>query len=159
MRTTSSSTASAGGGKQLPLVDCPRCGIPVIMIRSKQRETYGEVFFKCPNNIKDDSRTCGFIRSEGQYVSYLRGLKRKDNDEGQHFGDGNDALRWHCFELKQEVGMMKHEVGMMKQQVDMATVEIGNLKMQICELKDQKKALVMSISVAFAGCAGLLVMK
>ncbi|CAO2141812.1 unnamed protein product [Urochloa humidicola] len=157
MRTASTSTASASGGKQLPLVDCPKCGITMIKIYSKQKETYGELFFKCPNNIKEDSRTCGFIRSEEQYVSYVRGLERKDEDEVQHFGDGYDVLRWQCFELKQEVGMVKQEVGMMKQQVDMAAVEICNLKMQICELKEQKKAFVMSISTAVAGCVGLLI--
>ncbi|CAL4947848.1 unnamed protein product [Urochloa decumbens] len=157
MRTVSTSTASASGGKQLPLVECPSCGIPVIKIRSKQKETYGELFFKCPNNIKEDSRTCGFIRSEGQYEFYVRGLEKKDRglekkdeDEGHHFGDGNDVLRWQWFELKQEVGMMK-------QQVDTAAVEIGNLKMQIYELKEQKAAFLMSISVAVAGLVGLLV--
>jgi hypothetical protein len=51
--TMSSSTAATGSkGKRLPLVDYQRCGVRVVMIRSKQEESYGEVLYKCPNNVK-----------------------------------------------------------------------------------------------------------
>ncbi|CAN6294033.1 unnamed protein product [Urochloa humidicola] len=152
MRATSRSTAtaSASGSKQLCLVECPSCGVPVVKIRSKQKETYGQFFFKCPNNIKGDPRTCGFIRSEEEYESYLHGLESKDVDEVQCFREGDDVLRWQCLELRQEIGMMK-------QQLDLALLEIGKLKMQICEVKEQKKAFFMNISVALAGCVGLVI--
>ncbi|CAL4958064.1 unnamed protein product [Urochloa decumbens] len=161
----SSTTASGSRGNQLRLVDCPRCGVPVVKIRSKQRETYGQFFFKCPNNIREDSRTCGFIRSEQQYEMYVRGLeKRNAIVEGQCMetkaivggqcigdgNDGNDVVRWQCVELMQETGMLK-------KQIDMALGEIANLKMQISEMKEEKKAFVMHVSVALAGFVGLLV--
>ncbi|CAO1947987.1 unnamed protein product [Urochloa humidicola] len=83
MRTVSSSTttASANGGKALRLVECPRCGVPVVKIHSKQKEMYGQLSFKCPSNIKGDPRTCGFIRSEEEYESYICGMERKGVDE------------------------------------------------------------------------------
>ncbi|CAO2038332.1 unnamed protein product [Urochloa humidicola] len=148
--SSSGSMASGNRGNQLQLVDCPKCGVPVVKIRSKQRETYRQVFFKCPNNIREDPRTCGFIRSEQQYESYVCGLEKKAIVEGQCFGDGNDVVRWQCVELMQETGMLK-------QQIDFALAEIGNLKMQISELKEEKKAFVMQVSVALAGCVGVLV--
>ncbi|CAO2045201.1 unnamed protein product [Urochloa humidicola] len=112
MRTSSSSTATGSGygGKLLRLVECPSCGVRVVKIRSKQKETYGQFFFKCPNNIKGDPRMCGFIRSEEEYESYLHGLERKDVDEVQCFGDGQDVLRWQCQEMRQEMGLMKQQV-------------------------------------------------
>ena len=45
-------SSAASSRKELRLIDCPHCGVPVIKIRSKKKETFGEVFFKCPNNIK-----------------------------------------------------------------------------------------------------------
>lgn len=55
------SMLSTSRGKQHLLIDCPRCAVRVIKIRSKQPETYGEVFFKCPNNIKA-SESCSHLR-------------------------------------------------------------------------------------------------
>jgi hypothetical protein len=57
--TTSSTAVNNCKGKRLHLVDYPSCGVCVVMIRSKQDETYGEVFYKCPNNVK--VRVNGFI--------------------------------------------------------------------------------------------------
>ena len=42
---------SAYEGESLPLIDCPQCKIPVVKLRSKKRESYGMVFYKCPNNF------------------------------------------------------------------------------------------------------------
>ncbi|CAL4955249.1 unnamed protein product [Urochloa decumbens] len=150
MRPGCSSTMSASGGKHLRLVECPKCGVPVVKIRSKQKETYGELFFKCPNNIKGDSRTCGFIRSEEEYESYLHSLERKEVDEVQCFGDGHEVLRWQCLELRQDLGMMK-------QQLDVAVLEISNIQKEISELKEQRKAFFMNNPVAVAGCVGLVI--
>ncbi|CAL5050856.1 unnamed protein product [Urochloa decumbens] len=149
-RGSPSSSTAGSRGNQVRLVDCPKCGVPVVKIRSKQRETYGQFFFKCPNNIREDLRTCRFIRSEKEYESYVRGLETKAIVEGQCFADGNDLVRWQCVELMQETGKMK-------QQIDMALAEIGNLKMQISEMKQEKKANFMHVSVALAGCVGVVV--
>jgi DNA-directed RNA polymerase subunit RPC12/RpoP len=51
MKQGSSSTLSGMTGKQLPLIECPRCGVRVVKIRSKQPQSYDEMFFKCPNSI------------------------------------------------------------------------------------------------------------
>ncbi|CAO2037880.1 unnamed protein product [Urochloa humidicola] len=103
MRMASSSMASGSKGNQLQLIECPSCGVPVVKIRSNQKETYGQFFFKCPNNIKGDPSTCGFIRSEQQYESYVHGLERNKNDEVEWARDGNKVLRWQCAELMQAI--------------------------------------------------------
>lgn len=37
---------------QLPLLDCPDCGKPVIRLQSKKARSYGNYFFKCSDNDK-----------------------------------------------------------------------------------------------------------
>ncbi|CAL5080690.1 unnamed protein product [Urochloa decumbens] len=150
MRAGCSSTTSGSGGKHLRLVECPKCGVPVVKIRSKQKETYEELFSKCLNNIKGDPRTCGFIRSEEEYESYLRGLERKEVDEAQCFGDGHDVLRWQCLELRQDLGIVKQQLGV-------PVLEISNIQKEISELKEQRKAFFMNIPVVVAGCVGLVI--
>ncbi|CAO2038641.1 unnamed protein product [Urochloa humidicola] len=150
MRMASSSTASGSRGNQLRFIDCPSCGVPVVKIRSKQKETYGQFFFKCPNNIKGDPSTCGFIRSEQQYEFYVRGLERNQNDELEWAGDGNEVLRWQCAELMQATGMLK-------QQVDMALTEIRSLKNEISAMKENKETFVMHVAVAVTRCVGVLI--
>ena len=49
------SAASSGSrgrveGEPLPLIDCPKCRVPVVQLRSKKLESYGKIFYKCPNN-------------------------------------------------------------------------------------------------------------
>ena len=54
MRSEASSASrsrSRPEGEPLPLIDCPQCGIPVVKLRSKKRDSYGMVFYKCPNNF------------------------------------------------------------------------------------------------------------
>lgn len=104
------------------------------------------LFAYCSLNFvlpQEDKRTCKFLLSEQQYDSYLRA---KVIDEGQCFGEGNDVVA----ELKQEMSLMK-------QQLDMALVEIGNMKLQRSEVKQEKKAIALNISVVVAGCVGLLI--
>ncbi|CAN6341816.1 unnamed protein product [Urochloa humidicola] len=149
-------SSSASAGKEPRLVDCPKCRVRVVKIRSKQREKYGQVFYKCPNNCREDPSTCGFIRSEQQYESYVRGLDRNGEHNleidgaGQCFGDGISELRQQCAELNQKVGDMKQEL-------DMAIFEIWNLKMQRSEVKEENKPFGMTVSVAVATCIGLMV--
>ncbi|CAN6287511.1 unnamed protein product [Urochloa humidicola] len=151
----SSSTVSGSKGKPLRLVNCPRCGVRVITIRSKKAESYDELFFKCPNNIKDDSRTCRFFRSEAQYEMYLQALEaEKDRFEAQ---DDGHCIGGEKAELRQQYSELKQEVGTLKQQVDMALVEIWNLKMQICDLKQENKGFVLNKAIAIAVCTGLVI--
>lgn len=54
MRSEASSASrsrSRPEGEPLPLIDCPECGIPLVKLRSKKRDSYGMVFYKCPNNF------------------------------------------------------------------------------------------------------------
>jgi len=54
MRSEASSASrsrSRPEGEPLPLIDCPQCGIPMVKVRSKKRDSYGMVFYKCPNNF------------------------------------------------------------------------------------------------------------
>ncbi|CAO2184802.1 unnamed protein product [Urochloa humidicola] len=152
----SSSTFASKQGKELPLVECPHCCVRVVKIKSKQRETYGQLFFKCPNNIKGDSTTCGFIRSEEEYEAFVRAVEERE--EGlkhlQHNLDGADCLD----EMKHELGEMKHQLGEMRQLVDMAVGDVWTLKMQMCDLKQNtcegKKGI--DIGVAVVGVVGVV---
>ncbi|CAN6172315.1 unnamed protein product [Urochloa humidicola] len=150
-------SSSTGSGSQPRLIDCPKCHVRVVKIRSKQKETFNQVFYKCPNNIREDPSTCGFIRSEAQYESYVRGLDGKQEhnleavDEAQWFGDAISELTHQYMELKQEMGEVK-------QQLSSALCEIWNMKMQRSEVKEEKKeAFGMTNSVVLACCIGLVV--
>jgi hypothetical protein len=90
MQGVLASSSTATTSMLLRLVDCPRCGVRLVRIRSKKPETYGEVIYKCPTLVpsfgsifychhefyvlsdvdlvamwlQEDPRTCKFIRSE-----------------------------------------------------------------------------------------------
>ena len=49
--SASRSRIRAKEGEPLPLIDCPQCRIPVVKLRSKKRDSYGMVFYKCPINF------------------------------------------------------------------------------------------------------------
>jgi len=53
MKSVASSGSRSRGrveGEPLPLIDCPKCRVPVVQLRSKKLESYGKIFYKCPNN-------------------------------------------------------------------------------------------------------------
>ena len=53
MKSASSSASRSRGkgeGEALSLIDCPKCRVPVVQLRSKKPESYGKIFYKCPNN-------------------------------------------------------------------------------------------------------------
>jgi len=53
MKSAASSGSRSRGrveGEPLPLIDCPKCRVPVVQLRSKKPESYGKIFYKCPNN-------------------------------------------------------------------------------------------------------------
>ena len=51
----SSGSTPSMDGKWLRLVDCPNCKCRLICIRSKQPETFNQLFFKCPYNVRVSS--------------------------------------------------------------------------------------------------------
>ena len=57
MRSEASSASRSRGriraeeGELLPLIDCPQCKVPVVKMRSTKCDSYGMVFYKCPNNF------------------------------------------------------------------------------------------------------------
>ncbi|KAG2643700.1 hypothetical protein PVAP13_2KG347973 [Panicum virgatum] len=60
MQPSGSSSSTNWGMHMAPmsqLAMCSVCGVQLIRIRSKQPETYGQYFVKCPNNI----RVCRFV--------------------------------------------------------------------------------------------------
>jgi len=53
MKSVASSGSRSRGrveGEPLPLIDCPKCRVPIVQLRSKKLESYGKIFYKCPNN-------------------------------------------------------------------------------------------------------------
>ncbi|CAL5073322.1 unnamed protein product [Urochloa decumbens] len=150
----SSSTFGGKQGKELPLLECPNCCVRVVKIKSKQRETYDQVFFKCPNNIRGDSTTCGFIRSEKEYEAFVRGIEEREQglkhqlynlevlDEAECLGEMN--------EMKHQLGEMKHQLGEMRQLVDRALGEVWTMKMQICELQQKTCEGKKGFDIGFA---------
>ncbi|WVZ68429.1 hypothetical protein U9M48_017366 [Paspalum notatum var. saurae] len=141
----SGSSSAASGRMDVPLVNCPHCRVPVIRITSKKKETYGEVFFKCPNNVKDDPTTCGWIRSEQQYVHALAKAADEVREEVRH-GDVNSKLKVELSDMKLQMEEFKH-------QFDSAVTEIWKMKVQMAELKHQlsvrhDSALVCAICVS-----------
>ncbi|KAL6894520.1 hypothetical protein ACP4OV_008618 [Aristida adscensionis] len=66
------SSAGSTDLNHLPLVNCRTCEIPVVRLRSKRPESYGEVLFKCENDIKNDkNKTCNFYKWAPDYVRKL----------------------------------------------------------------------------------------
>ncbi|CAN6272415.1 unnamed protein product [Urochloa humidicola] len=146
LKAAAGSSSSFGGrkGKELPLVECPHCCVRVVKIKSKQRETYDQVFFKCPNNIKGDQTTCGFIRSEAEYEAYVCGIE-----------ECQEGLKHHLYNLEvldeaDCLGEMKHQLGEMRQLVDRALGDVWSMKMQICELKQQMCEGKKGFDIGFA---------
>ncbi|KAJ1294681.1 hypothetical protein BS78_01G164500 [Paspalum vaginatum] len=106
MRPTSASS-SVGSGRQEPrLIDCPKCGIPLIKIKSKKEETFGEVFIKCLNNMQGDPTTCGFIRSEAQYAAYMSSLEHRKKKGGEMW-----RLKVQVLEMNQQLSGKKDSAG------------------------------------------------
>ena len=58
--TTASGSSSTLSGR-LPLGECPSCRVSLIRIRSKQPESYNEIFVKCPNNITVSAVHLAFV--------------------------------------------------------------------------------------------------
>ncbi|KAG8059687.1 hypothetical protein GUJ93_ZPchr0002g26221 [Zizania palustris] len=82
MRLGSSNSAGSKGSNEdylrenLPLIDCPQCGIPLVKLRSKRIDTFNRVFYKCPNNFQNDD-TCGYFWWQSDYVNLLRVKQHK----------------------------------------------------------------------------------
>ncbi|CAN6337752.1 unnamed protein product [Urochloa humidicola] len=80
MKAATSSMASRSRAHHelgpVPIIDCPQCGILVIRLRSKKKETYNWIFYKCPNNFQDDE-TCGYFWWESDYVNYVHARQQK----------------------------------------------------------------------------------
>ncbi|KAJ1259322.1 hypothetical protein BS78_10G144900 [Paspalum vaginatum] len=106
----------------LRLIDCPHCSDGIIKIRSKKDGTYGDVYYKCPNNIWVDPTSCPFIRSEKQYASFLHNLEARDEgpvrfgfvDHGIMEEAGNGALKKQVQELKEVVEMQSRDIWSLK---------------------------------------------
>ncbi|KAJ1272247.1 hypothetical protein BS78_06G187600 [Paspalum vaginatum] len=143
--TGSSSMSSGWTGKQLPLVLCPKCGISAIRIQSKTPETFNQVFYKCPNNFKEDSTTCGFIRSEEQYANYIRTLDARDKVE---------KVRLEAVDESQGFVELKKQVDELKQQFHEVLVELYQLKLRKCEVKP---CVVLDKSMLVAICVGVVI--
>ncbi|CAN6351552.1 unnamed protein product [Urochloa humidicola] len=154
LKQASGSSSSFGGrkGKELLLVECPQCCVRLIKIKSKQRETYGQVFFKCPNNIKGDLTTCGFIRSEKEYEAYICGIEERQE------GLKRQLYNLEVLDEADSLGEMKYQLSEMRQLVDKALGEVLSMKMEICELKQQicvgKKGF--DIGFAVVGVVGVV---
>ena len=53
MKSASSSASRSRGkgeGEALSLIDCPKCRVPVVQLRSKKPESYRKIFYKCSKN-------------------------------------------------------------------------------------------------------------
>ncbi|KAG2577797.1 hypothetical protein PVAP13_6NG172300 [Panicum virgatum] len=165
----SSGSTPSMDGNQLRLVDCPNCKCRLICIRSKQPETFNQLFFKCPNNglvtLQGDPNTCGWIRSERQYEAYLRMMDERREKLKQHYGEIEDLAEARSTDLvcdlKEQFGQLKNQHEELKVQVDQALADIWDLKMHICEVKQQlyegKKMWEMGWSVVPVVCVAALI--
>ncbi|KAJ1278282.1 hypothetical protein BS78_04G068200 [Paspalum vaginatum] len=157
MRPTSASS-SAGSGRQEPrLIDCPKCGIPLIKIKSKKEETFGEVFIKCPNNMQGDPTTCGFIRSEAQYAAYISSLEHRRKKGGNL--DVVDEMQCYVDEdnvLKQQLCEFQHQFVEFKHQFDSVVGEMWRLKVQVLEMNQQLAGKKDRAGVVVAVCVGVV---
>ncbi|CAO2162329.1 unnamed protein product [Urochloa humidicola] len=112
MKAAASSAASRSRAHRelVPLIDCPQCGIPVIMLRSKKEETFNWIFYKCPNNFPDDE-TCGYFWWEEDYVNYVRARQQKqlqmrkieEHEVSQEVVDGIGEMRQQMLEMRQQM--------------------------------------------------------
>ncbi|CAO2142124.1 unnamed protein product [Urochloa humidicola] len=111
MKAAASSAASRSRAHRepVPLIDCPQCGIPVIMLRSKKEDTFNWIFYKCPNNFPDDE-TCGYFWWE-DYVNYVRARQQKqlqmrkmeEHEVSQEAVDGIGEMRQQMLEMRQHM--------------------------------------------------------
>ncbi|KAJ1288073.1 hypothetical protein BS78_02G061200 [Paspalum vaginatum] len=153
MRASSASGSTASDREMaLRLVDCPSCGDRIIRIRSKKEGTYDEFYYKCPNNIRDDPTTCGFIRSEKQYAAFLRNLEAKEE------GIGRFKVAEHGLKEEQGYGNLKDAIEALKRMVEMHSLEISTLKMQMLEDKEGgQKTVLVDNTVLFSLCIGIVI--
>ncbi|XP_062179413.1 uncharacterized protein LOC133884023 [Phragmites australis] len=149
MKAASRSSTTDSDVEELPLVDCPDCGKHVIKLRSKQAATYGRVFYKCEENVKDDPLTCGFYKWENEYRSWLRRKRLLEDvivpcssDDKFHSGR-NGEVKQQILELKPEIAHLTNEIRELKQQ-------IVSLRTMLCIGK--KGVVVDSVCVALVGC-------
>ncbi|KAL6643365.1 hypothetical protein ACP70R_006058 [Stipagrostis hirtigluma subsp. patula] len=163
MEASGSSTNEA---QDLPLVDCPRCKIPVIRRRSKQPGTYGRVFYKCENNIKDDPTSCDFYKFENEYKAYLRLQRRPDrvampaSAAVQAAGVGMPgSAAVQLAEVKHDVLVLKQQTAELMHKYD----ELKLLKEQIGQLASTNargvgnRGIVVDSAVIVAACVGCIV--
>ncbi|KAG8100638.1 hypothetical protein GUJ93_ZPchr0013g35060 [Zizania palustris] len=113
---------STNQGENLQLIDCPRCCIPVVKLRSKRAETFNWVFYKCPNNFQNDD-TCSYFWWHADYVKFLRVKQQKQN----YVGGEQQYVDWTEVSTRQE----------WRQDFKKLSLEIFEVKQQIVELKQQ----------------------
>ncbi|KAJ1274475.1 hypothetical protein BS78_05G064400 [Paspalum vaginatum] len=150
LKASTGSSSTGSEWNQLPLVKCPRCGISVIRIRSKKLETLDQIFFLCPNNIQGDPTTCGFIRSEEQYVNYLRTLQARELQAREKLG----KTSLEAVDESHGAVELKQQVDDIKQQLNQVLVELYQLKIQTCEGRTR---IVLDKSLLSAICVGLVI--
>ncbi|XP_066353945.1 uncharacterized protein [Miscanthus floridulus] len=144
-----SSSAAIQSPALFPLVDCPKCRIQLVRITSKQRETYGKTFVKCPNNIKDDSTTCPIIMSEAQYEAYLRNpeqhpIRSKKVIPFNSVDGGHGSMDLNL-DLKQDLEVVKAKL-------DSVVIDLWELKVQVQVVK-KDYVIIAAVCVGVAiGC-------
>ncbi|RLM80405.1 GRF zinc finger family protein [Panicum miliaceum] len=143
MRSISSSVSRSwnrADGEPLLLIDCPKCQIPVVQLRSKKTESYGRIFYKCPNNFMEDE-TCGNYWWEANYVKFLRGRRMKElqmAEADEVVKDGaveSEELKRQLMDMKQQMMEMKQQIWDVKQQIGELMQHIVELKQQLCQGK------------------------
>lgn len=150
--TASGPSVFGSQGNRLRLEDCPNCGCRLICIRSKQPETFNQMFFKCPNNVRGDPNTCGWIRSERQYETYLRVLDARKQQCGDLQVIG-DARMQALFELKDQFVELKNQFDGLKTKIEAMNMQIWELSQQLSE----RKKTWVAVLVACVAVVGLMV--
>lgn len=140
--------------------ECPYCRVPLVRIQSRQKDTLGQWFLKCPFNIKvrihdilgitcllvalnlsnlmqGDPSTCGFIRSEAEYESLEAHQRRSEAAAGDC-----------CAQLKQELEELKEKL-------DSVVAELWKQKSEQ-ELESRKMQIVIDSSVVVPLLVGLV---
>ncbi|CAN6290053.1 unnamed protein product [Urochloa humidicola] len=130
----SSSSPTAGAASSSPTGwglnkdVCPFCRVQLVRIRSKQRQTLGQMFVKCPYSVKGDPTTCRFIMSEEQYEGSYGRLKTAAVLPDCFSGDGGDGAVDQAVDMSQELDELK-------QRVDSTVHELCELRVQVHKLK------------------------
>ncbi|KAF8683515.1 hypothetical protein HU200_044428 [Digitaria exilis] len=105
MKATSAGSSCSG--------ECPKCHVgSLVRIQSKQKNTYGQWFVKCSNNIWGDPTTC----------SYIRPVVPNVKSEAQEHGlEAELSGRGCCSEMKAELKLLN-------QRINSVVTEVWNLK-------------------------------